>query len=127
MTRAVSVVRDDVTAEVQAAQRAVFLAACKSRGWQMGATDHQPWGGSGAWATSLRRLRVKGGEGLVVVDAIDRLADTEVARVAVLALLRRRGVRLLAALDSIDTGDPIGYRLVTDLLTAPASRSVRTA
>ncbi|MCK9893375.1 recombinase family protein [Frankia sp. AgB32] len=115
-----------MTTEDRAAQRAVFLAACRVRGWEAGQTEHQGSGGPGAWAAALVRLGSVGVGLVVVVDSIDRLADTESDRVRVLALLRRRGVRLLAVADGIDTGDRIGYDLVTDVITAPAWRGVRT-
>ncbi|CAO5247175.1 recombinase family protein [Frankia sp. AgKG'84/4] len=125
--RAASVVRADVTMEGQAVQRAAFLAACKARGWEAGPTERlRAGGGPGACAAVPAWLRSRAA-GVVVVDALDRLADTEVARVAVLALLRRRGVRLLAVADGIDTGDPIGFALVTDLITAPTLGARRTA
>ncbi len=124
--RAASVVRADVTAVGAAVQRAAFLAACKAQRWEAGSTVRLgAGGGPGAWATVPAWLRSHGA-GVAVVDSIDRLADTEAGRVAVLALLRRRGVRLLAVADGIDTGDSIGYDLVTDVITAPAWRGVRT-
>lgn len=57
---------------------------------------------------------------MVVVDTMDRLADTEPGRLAALEMLRRAGVRLLVARDGTDTADPVGAGLVASLLTRVA-------
>jgi len=124
--RALCVVRDDPGAADRQADRAsqarVFGAVCRSRGWQAGPIVHQRPDSVRAWAVTLGRVRSSGCQ-VVVVDGVDRLADTDSGRMAVLALLRRQEVRLLAVDDGIDTNDEDGYRLVTDMITAPVRRT----
>ncbi|WP_035743222.1 recombinase family protein [Parafrankia elaeagni] len=119
--RALSFVRDDVCVIERAVQRTVFVTVCRWRGWEIGPTVHQEREGLWAWSVVLRRLRDERC-GLVVVDSIDRMASTDVGRVAVLALLRREDVRLVVVRDDIDTATPDGCRLVDDLITMPGPR-----
>ncbi len=93
----------------------MFTAACAARGWQAGGAVRQMGPGLAGWAAVVR-LVGSGAYDLVVVDTIDRLASTEVGRMAVLAMLRRCGVRLLVAGDGVDTGDAVGAALVGSLL-----------
>jgi nucleoside-diphosphate-sugar epimerase len=82
--------------------------------------------GFAGWAAVVRLLR-SGAYNVVVVDSIDRLAAGEAGRMAVLALLRRSGVRLLAVRDCIDTGDAIGADLVGSLLDGGDRRALIAA
>jgi len=114
--RALSFTRYPVGAAGElAGQRAVFAAACAARGWILGGSVCQIGGGLRAWWAVLRLVR-SGGYGVVVVGTFDRIAVTETGRTAVLAMLRRAGVRLLIARDGIDTGDGVGAALVGSLL-----------
>lgn len=100
-------------------QRAVFRAACAARGWLDGGAVRQNGAGTRALVMAVRLVRC-GGRDLVVVDRLDRLAATEAGVLAALVLFRRERVRLLAALDDIDTGSLIGAALVDSLLPARA-------
>ncbi|MDT3440982.1 recombinase family protein [Pseudofrankia sp. BMG5.37] len=115
--RALSFTRRAVGAPDVADQQVVFQAACAARGWTAGGSVCQLGGGLAAWAAVLRMVRT-GGYDVVVVDSIDRIAAMDAGRSAVLGMLRREGVRLLAAHDGIDTGDPIGADLVGSLVGA---------
>jgi len=96
-------------------QRAVFTAACAARGWVPGASVSQIGPGWRAWSAVVRMVG-SGSHDVVVVDTWERLASTEAGQMRVLALLRRAGVRLLVAREGIDTGEQVGYGLVSSLL-----------
>ncbi|KPM53807.1 hypothetical protein ACG83_21960 [Frankia sp. R43] len=116
-----SFVRDDVPVVERAIQRTAFVTLCRNRGWLVGPTVHQQREGLWAWSLVLRKLQAERCA-LVAVDSIDRIASTEVGRVAVLALLDRENVRLVAIRDGIDTADTDGRALVQDLISAPGPR-----
>ncbi|WP_235497639.1 recombinase family protein [Frankia sp. R43] len=116
-----SFVRDDVSALDRMIQRSVFLWSCRTRGWEAGPTEHQQREGLWAWSRVLRQIN-GGGCQVVIVDTVDRLASSDVGRNAVLALLRREGVRLVAERDGVDTGDAVGRALVDDLISPPGPR-----
>ncbi|ONH49983.1 hypothetical protein CcI49_38000 [Frankia sp. CcI49] len=99
-----------------AEQRDVFTSACEARGWAAGGAVREFGSGLRAWWAALRLVRA-GRYDVVVVDSIDRLAETETGQLAALAMVRRAGVRLLVARDGTDTADPIGAELVASLLT----------
>ncbi|MCK9929628.1 recombinase family protein [Frankia sp. Mgl5] len=99
-----------------AEQREVFAAACAARGWTAGDVVRQYGSDLRAWWAALRLVR-SGRYDVVVVDTMDRLADTEPGRLAALEMLRCAGVRLLVARDGTDTADPVGAGLVASLLT----------
>ncbi|ORT47423.1 recombinase family protein [Frankia sp. KB5] len=98
-----------------AEQREVFTSACVARGWTTGGAVREFGSGLRAWWAALRLVRA-GRYDVVVVDSIDRLAETEAGRLATLEMLRCAGVRLLVARDGTDTADPVGRELVASLL-----------
>ncbi len=112
--RALTFVRDDVDAAERAAQRAVCAEVCAARGWSVGPVIYQGRDGLRGWWTALRLVHA--GCDVVVVDSLDRLGSTEDARMSVLALLVRRNLRIVAARDGVDTGDPVGRALVESLI-----------
>ncbi|ORT50600.1 hypothetical protein E0F15_08825 [Frankia sp. B2] len=116
LARALNFVRQDVSVTERDDQRAVFAAACSARAWQAGGTVYQTADRLHEWAAVVRLVH-SGAYDLVVVDTIDRLATTEAGRMAVLGMLRRTGIRVLAVRDGVDTGDPVGCALVDSLFT----------
>ncbi|ETA00140.1 hypothetical protein CcI6DRAFT_04425 [Frankia sp. CcI6] len=108
LARALNFVRQDVSVTERDDQRAVFAAACSARAWQAGGTVYQTADRLHEWAAVVR---------LVHSGAYDRLATTEAGRMAVLGMLRRTGIRVLAVCDGVDTGDPVGCALVDSLFT----------
>lgn len=75
--------------------------------------------GSGlrAWWAALGLVRA-GRYDVVVVDSIDRLAETEAGRLAALEMLRCAGVWLLMVQEDMDTDNPDCRELVASLLAA---------
>jgi len=117
--RALSFTRHAIGAADLPAQREIFESACAARCWTAGGSVCQMGRGLRAWSAVIRLVR-SGAYGVVVVDSIDRIASTDAGRCAVLAALRQAGVRLLAARDDIDTGEPTGADLVGSLLDGAA-------
>jgi hypothetical protein len=122
--RALSFTRHAPGAADTTTQRKTFASACAARGWYTaGGAVRQYGGGFRPWAAAIVLVR-RGLYDVVVVDALERIADTDDELMAVLAMLRRAGVRLLAVREGLDTGDPAGWGLVDSLL---AGHGVRVA
>ncbi|WP_251747771.1 recombinase family protein [Frankia sp. AiPs1] len=112
--RAVIFVRDDVDVADRAAQREVCAQVCAARGWSTGPVIYQGQDGLRGWAAALRLVHA--GCDVVIVDSLDRLGPNDDARLSVLALLLRHNLRIVAARDGVDTGDPVGRALAESLI-----------
>lgn len=112
--RALLFVREDVDFGEKVAQRSACEAACAARGWDAGPVVYQSGGGLRGWLTALRLVHA--GCDVVVLDSLDRLGDTEEARMSVLGYLLRQGLRILSIGDDLDTGDPHGLALAKSLV-----------
>ncbi len=112
--RALIFIRDDVDFAERTAQREVCAEACTARGWSTGPVIYQGKDGLRGWTAALRLVHA--GCDVVIVDSLDRLGPNNDARLSVLALLLRRNLRIVAARDGIDTGDPVGRALVESLI-----------